>query len=286
MTTKAHRLRQIIATTDPQQALSVQRELAPLVCIPQWPCLARSSDKLRILALDVAYSDSLIVGSAVLWDPQRHEASWQSMRSSTTPAFPYVPGLLAFREIPTLYPLIDEALAHAFPTGRDEAGDNPSIVLLCDGLGIAHPQGLGLASHLGLIYDLPSIGTAKNHFWGTYDAASLGFLRGSRVLLRKPSDESRQAEQQVGPEQEQEQETVTAQPDEAMGHVLRTQDGVNPIFVSPGHRVSLDEAADVVLSLCSTYRLPDPIRSADHIGRIELQRLERERAQPCKQSDR
>lgn len=282
---RARGINQIITNRDPQDARQLQRELAPLVCIPLSPRISprscssltsSGSQQLLVLALDVAYSDSVAVASAVLWDSSQRTSIWQAVRSSSIgdgadTLFPYVPGLLAFREIPLLHPLIDEALAHLHTSYGSNS--DPNVVLLCDGLGIAHPQGLGLASHLGILYDLPSIGMAKNRFWGQYDMAELADLRGSRVVMHKPLSPCAASLKDDEDRQHDDDDDGQSRDKTEVGHVLRTQDGINPIFVSPGHRVSLDEVPDFVLHLCSRYRIPDPLRFADHIGRLEIRRL-------------
>ena len=135
--------------------------------------------------------------------------------------FPYVPGLLSFREAP--------ALLQAFASLKAR----PDVVLV-DGQGIAHPRRLGIAAHLGLWLDLPTIGCAKSRLCGSYDEPAE--RRGSRSPLMEKG--------------------------EVIGAVLRTKDRVNPLFVSTGHRCGLEPAVDLVLSLTGRYRLPEPARMA------------------------
>lgn len=135
---------------------------------------------------------------------------------------PYIPGLLSFREIPVYL--------EAFARLRHR----PDLIL-CDGQGIAHPRGLGLAAHLGLLLDLPSIGVAKSRLIGTYREP--GHRRGSATRL------------------------IVA--GRVAGRVVRTRDGVRPLFVSPGHRIGVAAAARWTLRLASRYRLPEPTRLAD-----------------------
>jgi deoxyribonuclease V len=141
--------------------------------------------------------------------------------------FPYVPGLLSFRELPAL------VAACANLTVRPE-------VILCDGQGQAHPRRLGLASHLGLLFDLPSIGCAKSRLCGDHDEP--GPCRGDRAVLRDGR--------------------------EVIGTVLRTRDHVRPLYISVGHRVRLRDAVELVLRCGAGYRLPEPTRQADQrVGR-------------------
>ena len=143
--------------------------------------------------------------------------------------FPYVPGLLGFREVPILL----EALGKL---------ENQPDVLVCDGYGIAHPRRFGLACHMGVVTGLPTFGVAKTPFVAKHDEP--GNRRGDWSPLREGG-------------------TV-------LGRVLRTQTNVRPVFVSVGHRISLDEATELTLRLSQRCRIPEPIRSADHLSREAL----------------
>lgn len=139
--------------------------------------------------------------------------------------YPYVPGLLSFREIPTAL----EALAALRAT--------PDL-LVCDGQGRAHPRRFGLASHLGWLLDHPSIGIAKSRLVG--EAEAPGEARGAwRPLLHR---------------------------DEVIGAVLRTRAGVQPVYVSIGHRVDLTSAIDLALGLTPRFRLPETTRAAHRLA--------------------
>jgi deoxyribonuclease V len=139
--------------------------------------------------------------------------------------FPYIPGFLSFREIP---PVLD---------ALEKLKTIPDIIL-CDGQGIAHPRRLGIASHLGLLIDLPTIGVAKSLFIGKYE--ELPPTKGSwKPLIHK-------------------QETI--------GAVLRTRTGVKPVYVSSGHRISLPTAIEYVLRCTPKYRLPETTRIADKLA--------------------
>jgi deoxyribonuclease V len=118
----------------------------------------------------------------------------------------------------------------------------PVDLLLVDGQGLAHPRRCGSASHLGVVTGMPAIGCAKNHFVGEHEEP--GPNRGDRAPLVDRGD--------------------------VVGAALRTQHGVRPVYVSPGHRIGVEQASNLVLSLCSEYRLPDPLRRADHISRQAL----------------
>lgn len=138
---------------------------------------------------------------------------------------PYVPGMLSFREIPALL----EALQKI---------QMPIDLILCDGQGIAHPRRLGLASHLGLLAQLPTIGVAKTRFIGTH--APVGETKGSVAPLMDKGEQ--------------------------IGVVLRTRDHVKPLFISVGHRVGLDTAVSYVLHCTPKYRLPETTRQAHNLA--------------------
>lgn len=146
------------------------------------------------------------------------------------PSFPYVPGLLSFREIPLL--------AGAFERLRSR----PDL-LLVDGQGWAHPRRFGLASHLGLLLDLPTIGCAKSRLIGEFEPPARA--RGAVSPLRDG--------------------------EEVIGAVVRTRENVRPLFISIGHRINLEEAVTWVLRLTKGFRLPEPTRLADRAasGRVE-----------------
>jgi deoxyribonuclease V len=135
--------------------------------------------------------------------------------------FPYVPGLLSFREAP----LITEAWKRL--------SVKPDLAMV-DGQGIAHPRRLGIASHLGLLFDLPTIGCAKSRLIGSHD--SLSEKAGSHTPL---TDQG-----------------------EIIGAVVRTRRGVKPLYVSTGHKIDLATSIDLVLNCCRGYRLPEPTRMA------------------------
>ncbi|BAZ65759.1 MAG: deoxyribonuclease V [Pelatocladus maniniholoensis HA4357-MV3] len=140
-------------------------------------------------------------------------------------SFPYIPGFLSFREIP--------AVLDALETIKI----TPDLIL-CDGQGIAHPRRFGIACHLGVIIDIPTIGVAKSLLIGKHE--ELPETRGSwQPLIHK---------------------------DEIIGAVLRTRVGVKPVYVSSGHRISLATAIDYVLCCTPKYRLPETTRIADKLA--------------------
>lgn len=152
--------------------------------------------------------------------------------------FPYVPGYLSFRELP--------ALAAAWR----ELGERPDVVLF-DGQGLAHPRRMGLACHGGLLFDVPSVGCAKSLLVGEHPPLDREKGATSPILVGDGGGR------------------------EQVGAAVRTRTDVSPIYVSPGHRMDLETAVDVVLAVSPTYRVPEPIRHADRrVG--ELRRSRRE----------
>ncbi len=147
-------------------------------------------------------------------------------------SFPYIPGFLSFREGPVLL----DALA--------KLRTIPDVIMF-DGQGIAHPRGLGLASHLGLFLDRPTIGCAKSRLVGNYQEP--GLEKGDQEPLRYQ--------------------------DRDVGVVLRTKHGVRPVFISPGHRISIARAAFIAGACCRGYRLPEPVRQAHlAVNRLRIAR--------------
>ena len=149
-----------------------------------------------------------------------------------------VPGPVAFGYVPGL-------LAFRELPGLVEALERLAItpeLIVCDGYGLAHPRRFGLACHLGVLTGLPTIGVGKTAFVGTFGEP--GRSRGSASELRLDG--------------------------EIVGRVLRTQDGVKPVFVSVGHRIDLDTACHNVLALASRHRLPETTRAADRLSRQAL----------------
>lgn len=139
--------------------------------------------------------------------------------------FPYVPGLLSFRETPVAIKALEKLTV------------TPDVIL-CDGQGLAHPRRFGVACHIGLIADVPAIGVAKSLLVGKFE--NLGETRGSVApLIHK---------------------------NEQVGVALRTKDKVQPLFVSVGHRVSLETATEIVLQCAPKYRLPETTRLADKMA--------------------
>ncbi|MGW7499460.1 endonuclease V [Streptomyces luteogriseus] len=186
----------------------------------------------HVTGVDVAYDDArdVVAAAAVVLDASSLDVVAEATAVGRV-SFPYVPGLLAFREIPTVLAAL-------------EALPRPPGLVVCDGYGLAHPRRFGLASHLGVLTGLPTIGVAKNPFTFSYDDPDTP--RGSTSALL------------AGPEE--------------VGRALRTRDGVKPVFVSVGHRVTLDQACAHTLALTPAYRIPETTRRADALCREALRR--------------
>lgn len=221
--------------TDQQEAISLQLELRAGVELgSDLPAAPRT-----VCGLDVSYdTDSArVVAAAVVLDA-RTLAVVQEATAVGEALFPYVPGLLAFRELPTL--LLALRQLTVLPD-----------VLVCDGYGVAHPRRFGLACHLGVLTGLPSFGVAKTPFTTRFE--SPGRHRGDwsdLVAEDTPSDDDGEG----------------GEP-EVLGRVLRTQQDVKPVFVSVGHRIGLGTAAALTLALCRDFRLPETTRHADRLSR-------------------
>lgn len=186
----------------------------------------------RIAGADVSYDrrSPVLFAAVVVVDAASGELL-ESAGARAEARFPYVPGFLSFRELPVLL----EAFAR-LPARPD--------LVLADGQGRAHPRRFGLACHLGVLLDLPTIGVAKSRLVGEHREP--GPRRGAHARLLDGG--------------------------EIIGEVVRTQDGVRPVYVSIGHRVSLATARRLTLRFATQHRLPEPARAAH----AEVNRLRRE----------
>ncbi|NOX20458.1 MAG: deoxyribonuclease V [Nitrospirae bacterium] len=201
------------------EAKRVQTELKKKVKIRK----LLSPPKIIAGADAIFYKDYTISAVVVMEYPSLKVIEEASHTVKTT--FPYIPGYLSFREGP------------AIVTAFEKLRHKPDVILF-DGQGIAHPQGLGIASHLGIVLNIPSIGCAKSKLVGDFQMPSP--KKGAWSTLKYKG--------------------------RTIGAVLRTRTGVKPVFVSPGHLITLDEAVEIVLR-CSHYRIPEPIRVADKLTR-------------------
>jgi deoxyribonuclease V len=203
-----------------REAEARQRELASRVV-----CEDRAGEPATVAGIDVIYADGRARAAAVLLRLPDLAVLDRAFAEEASAA-PYVPGLFSFREAPTAI----AALAHLC-TRPD--------VILCDGHGRAHPRRFGLACHIGISTQTPTIGVAKSILCGSH--GPLGEERGATAELRDR--------------------------DEVIGVALRTQTGVKPVYVSVGHAISLATAAGLVLACAPRYRLPETTRLADRLSR-------------------
>jgi len=205
-----------------QEAAALQEELrrrVRIVPLPRPPRLVAGADAI------CDRGDEKIFGAATVYSYPNLELLEEAAALGSRP-FPYRTGLLSFREVP----ILAEALG--------KLQNRPDLVLV-DGQGIAHPRGLGLASHLGLVLNLPAIGVAKSRLVGEGEepapeagASSPLIYQGRRV-----------------------------------GLILRTRTGINPVYLSCGHLISLEESREITLGCVRKYRIPQPLRQADQLTR-------------------
>ena len=203
----------------PKEAVALQKELRDEICLEPL-----SAEPKLIGGADVSMNRFAKEGFAgfVTLDFANLEMIDHAVTKEVIP-FPYVPGLLSFREIPMLL------------SAWEKLATKPDV-LVVDGIGIAHPRRLGIASHLGLMLDLPTIGCAKSVLTGVYE---------------EPDDEPGSVADLVDPKT-----------GEVIGAALRTKRGVKPVFISPGHRITLEEAVNLVSRCVLKHRLPEPTRFA------------------------
>lgn len=210
---------------DPKKAIQIQARLRKEVLVERGPKKIE-----RIGGADVAYSkegDMLFGAIVVLTFPDLEEIDSAAVAGRVE--FPYIPGLFAFREGPILL--------EAFKKLRLK----PDCMIF-EGHGVAHPRGVGLASHLGLWLDLPSIGCAKSFLYSPEISMpnEVGPSRGSFKLIRRHG--------------------------EPIAALLRTRENVRPVLVSPGHRIDLLSSIELLLATCPRYRMPEPLRRAHELA--------------------
>lgn len=205
----------------PAEAVAIQQRLGGMV---------ETADRLgpvaRVAGVDVGFEDEgriMRAAVAVLSFPGLALVEQAVARRPTS--FPYVPGLLSFREVPAVLDALGQLCA-------------PPDLLLCDGQGTAHPRRFGIACHLGVLCDLPAIGVAKTRLIGRH--GELPEEKGAWVPLKDKG--------------------------EVIGAVVRSRKGIAPLYVSPGHRISLETAIRLVLACAPRYRLPETTRQAHRLA--------------------
>lgn len=201
----------------PQQAIALQKELRDQLEIQPLqnePKLIAGAD----LSFEIG-SDTVYAGIVVLSFPNLEIVEECGVQTVAT--FPYVPGLLSFREAPAILQVFEKL-------------QNRPDVLVLDGQGTAHPRGFGIACHLGMWLQIPTVGCAKSRLCGQFE--NLGESRGSHAPL------------------------VYKQ--EIVGAALRTKNKINPVYVSPGNLIDLDGALDLMLACDGGLKIPEPTRRA------------------------
>lgn len=210
----------------PIEAIALQKKLASEIIT--YDCLA---DVHHVAGVDVALEGKDNIRAAIVIMKYPSLEIIEIVVHSEKMSMPYIPGLLSFREMP--------ALLQAWAKIKQQ----PDLIFV-DGMGIAHPRGIGIASHLGLWLQIPTIGVAKKKLVGTYDENALGNEQGSYVPLLHHN--------------------------KTIGVVLRSRTKVKPLFVSLGHMISLETTVTFVLACCKGYRLIEPIRYADKLSKGQV----------------
>jgi deoxyribonuclease V len=203
----------------PTQAVALQRELAAQVIEAPVPPVK------RVAGVDVSVRDDRVRAAIVVVElPGLNVVATSTWEGPV--AFPYIPGLLSFRELPALWPALEKLEVE------------PEVFLL-DAQGRSHPRRFGLACHFGVLLDRPAVGVAKSRLVGRYT--------------------------EPGPEKGDVSDLEHR--GEIVGQVVRTREGVNPVFVSVGHRVTLPDAVSLVLQCATRYKLPQPAHLAHRLSK-------------------
>jgi len=200
-----------------KEAIEVQALIRDRIKLKRFPV----NKARRIAGVDVSVKNNVSQAAIVVLSFPELKVI-DTFISSAKTVFPYIPGLLSFREAPVILECVKK-----LKTEPD--------VFIFDGQGLAHPRLMGLATHLGIILDKPSIGAAKSHLFG--DFTPPGPAKGDLAILRDHDGSD-------------------------IGAVLRTRDNIKPIFVSPGHLMDIPSAVKITLACCPRYKLPEPVRAA------------------------
>jgi deoxyribonuclease V len=207
----------------PSEAIALQKELAPQIDTSTPLPL----DDLQLVGgIDVSVKENVSQAAIVVLTYPALEVIERVNASIPTP-FPYIPGLLSFREGAVIIDALRQ-LKHA-----------PDVFIV-DGQGIAHPRHIGIASHIGLWIDVPTVGCGKTRLTGTHEPVPPEKGAWSPLMHHG----------------------------EVIGAALRTRDNVAPVYISVGHRATLDTARELVMRCVTRYRLPEPIRAAHNAAKI------------------
>lgn len=178
-----------------------------------------------IAGADAAFVEDKVIGTACLYSFPELKLIEENYFIAYS-IFPYVPGFLSFREGPAIIQAIEKLTL------------KPDLLLL-DGQGIAHPKSIGIASHIGVLLDIPSIGCAKSRLIGIYKEPGVKKGQYSELILNN----------------------------QVIGFVIRTRENTRPVFVSPGHLIDIISAMEIVISCTTKFRIPEPIRRADILSK-------------------
>ncbi len=228
----------------PEEAISLQERwrqgLAMQANNPRFPSV-QNPNRIRFVAgVDVSYPKTPVnapgVASAVVWDVAAENVV-TSIFATGEASFPYIPGLLGFREARLLARAVLQR-------------DRPVDLLLCDGHGIAHPRRFGLAVHVGVVLDIPSVGIAKTPYYGVGDWKTLPRTRGAKTGIYDPAPNPPDGSK-----------------GELLGQAVCLGDGRKPVFISAGYRTTLEVAVEVALRTTTLHRQPEPLFMADKTSR-------------------
>ncbi|MBL7130719.1 MAG: endonuclease V [Candidatus Omnitrophica bacterium] len=207
----------------PQKAIKIQLGLKNRIS------LRNLSKKIRIIAgCDASFKDNKAIGVVVVMRYPELKVI-ETIKKESRINFPYIPGLLTFREGPVLL--------RCFKVLHYE----PDIIIF-DGQGIAHFRNMGLATHLGILLSKPSIGCAKSRLTGIIKQPAL--KKGAYTLIKDSRGE-------------------------IIGATLRSRDNIKPIFVSPGHKINLKDSMRIILGCSRGFRIPEPLRYAHHLTKAQ-----------------
>jgi deoxyribonuclease V len=204
---------------NPRQAIRIQYKLKRKIKSQKYSKIPR-----LIAAADVAFRQGKAFGAVVILSFPELKLI-ECVRKVTKISYPYIPGLLTFREGPVL--------EKCFRALKNE----PDITIF-DGQGMAHPRNMGIATHMGILLDKPTIGCAKTRLFGEYTPPQKNRGAFSYLLDQRKNK---------------------------LGVVLRTRDFVQPVYVSPGYKIDIDNSIRIVLSCAQKYRLPKPLRLAHQL---------------------
>lgn len=205
----------------PEEAVAIQRALAAKVC--EEP-LAQPQ---TVAGIDVSIRGDVAQAAIAVVSLPGLELIDRAVYRCAVP-FPYIPGLLSFREMPAILPALEKL-------------DVRPDVLMTDSQGLAHPRRFGLACHLGVLLDWPALGVAKTRLTGRFNEP--GEEKGEQARLIDRG--------------------------ETVGMALRSRARTNPVYVSVGHRITLEEAIQITLTCCPKYKIPEPTRLAHKLSREE-----------------